>query len=81
MDVCISISSSKDPNAAFRLQLLLYTCRQLRQMQEQLGGEDDAGTAAAAKGQQATLERLLRGKLHLVRQIHKLVTLEDSVFG
>jgi hypothetical protein len=50
-------------------------------MQEQLGKEDDAGSAATAKGQQAVLERLLKGKLHLVRQIHKLITMEDSVFG
>lgn len=41
------------------------------------GGDQEADDGVATQRQ---LERMLGRKLHLVRQIHKLITLEDSIF-
>lgn len=51
-------------------------CRFLREVQRG-GGDQEADDGVATQRQ---LERMLGRKLHLVRQIHKLITLEDSIF-
>lgn len=57
------------PDQAYRL---------LREMEE---GEDEDEDGSGGRANQASLEGLLGRKLHLVRQIHKLITQEDAVFS
>ncbi|KXZ45774.1 hypothetical protein GPECTOR_50g567 [Gonium pectorale] len=62
-----------------------YRC--LRDMQERADAqdadaEDGAGAAAAGAGStQLQLEAIMGPQLHLARQVHKLITLEDAVFS
>ena len=45
------------------------------------GGAAAGGVGVGGGGTQRELERILGPKLHLVRQVHKLITLEDAVFA
>ena len=59
----------------------LEAYRYLREVQQRAGGEEAAEDGGAGIDEtQGTLERALGAKLHLARMIHRLITLEDSVF-
>ncbi|KAG2435593.1 hypothetical protein HYH02_011885 [Chlamydomonas schloesseri] len=70
--------------------LAAYRCLRDMQAAEEADGEGAAGSSTGgaggsggggAGGTQRELERILGNKLHLVRQVHKLITLEDAVFA